>query len=90
MPDIIYGLVNSVIDETSFIMTVTEGNNSNQYNYKNWECIKIANISSSAMEQHGSYLDKFRLTRTIKNKKVCCSVQSRDKFGRVVADVKVI
>jgi len=38
----------------------------------------------------GGKRDKAKLESVVQGKVVSCSVQSRDTFGRVVADVKVV
>ncbi|OGU79279.1 MAG: hypothetical protein A2W11_14415 [Ignavibacteria bacterium RBG_16_35_7] len=90
MQDIIYGLVCAVIDGDTFIINVTEKSDTNQHNYNKWERIRIANIDPSELKTPGGYRDKVKLESTIQGKEVSCSVQSRDGFGRVVAEVELL
>jgi len=90
MQDIIYGLVCAVIDGDTFIIKVTEASESNKNKYGKWERIRIANIDLSELKTPGGYRDKVKLESTIQGKEVSCSVQSRDKSGRIVAEVKII
>jgi len=90
MQDIIYGTVDTLIDESTFIMNVNESYKSNKGKYNRWERIRIANIESEELDMLGVKLDKAKLESVIQGRVVRCSVQSRDTFGRVVADVKVI
>ena len=90
MQDIIHGLVTSVIDGDTFIINVTETSNTSQYNYNTWERIRIINLDSSEFGSLGGFRDKVNLERALQGKKVSCSVQTKDTFGRIVADVKII
>ena len=90
MQDTIYGMVDSVIDGDTIIIIVTEVSKANQSTYNRWERIRIVNIDVSELGSLDGDRDKVKLENAIKRKKVQCSVQSRDTFGRVVADVKVV
>ena len=90
MQDIIFGMVDSVIDGDTFIIKVKEANKSNQSNYNRWERIRIANIITEELDTLNGKRDKVKLESVVQGKVVSCSVQSRDTFGRVVADVKII
>ena len=61
-----------------------------QYNYNRWERIRIANIVAEELNTLDGLWDKDNLERALQGKKVSCSVQTKDTFGRVVADVKII
>ena len=90
MQDTIYGMVDSVIDGDTIIIIVTEVSKANQSTYNRWERIRIVNIDASELGSLDGDRDKVKLENAIKRRKVQCSVQSRDTFGRVVADVKVV
>jgi hypothetical protein len=90
MLDIIYGTVDTLIDDVTFIMNVREAYKSNEGKYNRWERIRIANIESEELDMLGGKRDKAKLESVIQGRVVRCSVQSRDTLGRVVADVKVI
>jgi len=90
MQDIIYGLVNSIIDGDTFVLKVTETDKINQHNYSKWERIRIINLDASELGSLGGFRDKDNLERALQGKKVSCSVQTKDTFGRVVADVRII
>ena len=90
MQDIIYGMVDTVIDGDTFIINVNETYKSNRNTYNRWERIRIANIDAEELNMFRGKRDKAKLERVVQGRVVRCSVQSRDKFGRVVADVKII
>jgi len=90
MQDIIFGMVDSVIDGDTFIIKVKEANKSNQSNYNRWERIRIANIITEELDTLNGKRDKVKLESVVQGRVVSCSVKSRDTFGRVVADVKII
>lgn len=90
MQDIIYGTVNTVIDDDTFIMNVTDTAKTNQYNYKRWEHIRILNLEDSKLEPTGDLEVKIKSGNAIQGKKVSCSVQTKDTYGRIVADVTIV
>lgn len=90
MADTIRGSVSKVIDGDTFDMNVTHTGKDNQYDYSNSERIRIANIDAAELGSFGGYRDKTKLEKTILGKEVRCSIQARDTYHRVVADVKII
>lgn len=90
MQDIIYGLVDSVIDGDTFIINVTEASSANQFKYNRWERIRIAQIDAEELNTIAGERDKTKLEGVILGVTVRCSVYSRDTLGRVVAEVKVV
>ena len=90
MQDIIYGMVDSVIDGDTFIINVREAYKSNQHNYNRWERIRIANIDTEELDTLGGKRDKAKLESVLQGRVVRCSVNSKDTFGRIVADVSII
>lgn len=90
MQDIIYGIVDSVIDGDTFIINVNETYKSNQNTYNRWERIRIANINAEELDTYKGKRDKAKLESVVQGRVVRCSVKSRDTFGRVVADVEII
>jgi len=90
MQDIIYGIVDSVIDGDTFIINVTELPKPSKNNYNRWERIRISNIDSEELDMLRGVRDKVKLENVVQGRVVRCSVQSRDTFGRVVADIEII
>ena len=90
MQDIIYGIVDSIIEANTFIINVTDAALTNKMKYNRWERISIATIEAPELDMPGGIRDKAKLESVIQGRVVSCSVQSRDASGRVVADVKVI
>ena len=90
MADIIQGPVTQVVDGDTFDMTVTHTGTGNKNKYNNSERVRIASIDAPELNTAAGKRSKDALERTIKGKRVSCSVQARDTYGRVVADVKVI
>lgn len=90
MADIIHGVVNSIIDEDSFIISVTKADESNEYKYKKWECVKILNITGPSLKDEAASFAQHLLTDSLKGKNIRCSVHSKDDFGRIEASVEVI
>lgn len=90
MNDIIYGIVDSIIEADTFMISVTESGLTNKMKYYKWERIRIASIKAPELDMPGGIRDKAKLESAIQGRVVRCSVQSRDASGRVVADVEVI
>jgi endonuclease YncB( thermonuclease family) len=90
MADTIKGPVTRVIDGDTFDMDVTHVGKNNKHKYKNSERIRIASIDAPELRSPGGRRSKDLLAKKLKGKKVRCSVQSRDTYGRIVADVHVL
>jgi endonuclease YncB( thermonuclease family) len=90
MQDIIYGIVDSIIEGNTFIINVTDAALTNKMKYNRWERISIATIETPELDILSGVRDKAKLESIIQGRVVSCAVQSRDAAGRVVADVKVI
>ncbi len=90
MADSIRGPVTDVIDGDTFDIKVTHTGTNNQYEYSNTERIRITNIDAAELGSFGGYRDKNKLEKAILGKEVRCYVESRDTYGRVVANVKIL
>jgi len=90
MPDIIYGIVDSIINGDIFIINVTESSPMNHFRYNRFEQIKIAKIESSELDLIGGERDKNKLESVLLGRGVRCAVQLRETSGKLVADVEVI
>lgn len=90
MADIIQGPVTNIVDGDTFDMNVTQIGTNNQNKYNSTERIRIANFDAAEIGSVGGYRDKQRLTNAIAGKNARCIVQTRDTYGRVVADVKIL
>ena len=90
MQDIIYGIVDAIIEADTFIINITDVALTNKMKYSRWERIRIAAIEAPELEILGGERDKAKLESVIQGRVVSCSVQSRDASGRVVAEVRLI
>ena len=90
MPDIIAGTVTQVIDGDTFDMQVTNSGPSNTYFYRSFERIRMANSDAPELRTLKGPSVKTNLEAILLNRVVRCIVQSRDTYGRVVADVEVL
>jgi len=90
MADTIRGPVTNVIDGDTFDMKVTQFGNSNRYEYKNSERIRITNIYVADLLSLEGARNKQNLEKAILGKEIKCFVQSRDTYGRVVAQVTIL
>ena len=90
MPDIIAGTVTQVIDGDTFDMQVTGLGRSNTYSYNSEERIRIAGSNAPELGTLAGAIAKTKLEKTLLHKNVCCNVEARDTYGRVVATVEVL
>ena len=90
MPDIIQGPVINIVDGDTFDMKVTHVGENNKYEYNYEERIRIADIDAPELRAPGGKRSKDLLERKLKGKVVRCYVQTRDSYGRIVAEVKVL
>jgi len=90
MTDTIRGPVINIVDGDTFDMRVTHVGKNNRYPYNNEERIRIANIDAPELMTPSGIRSKQILIKKLLYKEVCCYVQARDTFGRIVADVEVI
>jgi len=89
MADTFKGLVTNIVDGDTFDMHVTSVGDNNAYEYNADETIRIADIDEPELSTPAGRRSKDLLERKLKGKKVQCYVQSRDSYGRIVADVRV-
>jgi len=90
MLDTILGPVTNIIDGDTFEMKVTRIGTHNKYKYNNEETVRIDDINAPELQAPGGRRSKDLLERQLKGKEVQCYVKTRDSYGRVVAEVKVI
>ena len=90
MPDVIQGPVINIVDGDTFDMKVTHVGENNKYEYNYKERIRIADIDAPELRAPGGKRSKDLLERKLKGKVVRCYVQTRDSYGRIVAEVKVL
>lgn len=90
MADVIQGPVTQVVDGDTFDMTVTYANPTNKIRYNHSERIRIASIDAPELNTPAGKRSKDALERKLKGKWVSCTVQARDTYSRIVADVKLI
>lgn len=90
MQDVISGIVDTIIDADTFILNVTGTRYGNQNKYVKWERIRIASFEADEADIVVGVRDKIKLERAILGKEVICTVQTRDTFGRIVADVRLV
>ena len=90
MADIIEGPVIRVIDGDTFAVQVTRIGESNEYNYNQYEHIRIADIDAPELGTRQGNIAKIQLQNALQGKMVRCTVQTRDVYGRIVASVEVL
>ena len=90
MADHIQGKVTEVIDGDTFVINVEQRGPQNEYEYKDYEKIRIAKINAPELKSRFGLLAKIILEIKIKNKTVHCTIQGRDTYGRVVATFKIV
>ncbi|NWF90750.1 MAG: hypothetical protein HXY50_14985 [Ignavibacteriaceae bacterium] len=90
MNDIIFGIVESIIDSNSFLLHTTEVSLINTFKYNKWERIKVNSIQITSKNIMGNKLTRKFLEKEIHGKAVRCSIQLRENSGRIKADVVVI
>jgi len=90
MADIIRGSVTNIVDGDTFDMKVTHVGEKNEVEYNDNERIRIAGIDEPELTAPGGKRSKEHLEGLLKEKEVMCSVQTRDTYGRIVANVKVL
>lgn len=90
MADVIQGPVTQVVDGDTFDTTVTHVGTHNKIKYNDSERIRIASIDAPELNTPAGKRSKDALERKLKGKRVSCTVQARDTYSRIVADVKLI
>ena len=90
MADWVEGPVAKVIDGDTFEMRVEWIGKTNSRRYNDVERIRLAGIDApEAGARYGATATE-RLRNRIGGKHVCCTIQARDTFGRLVCQVKVV
>jgi len=90
MADTIRGPVTNVIDGDTFDMNVTHVGNNNRFKYNDNERIRIAGGNAPELNTPSGLQAKQTLNNRLIGKEVRCTVQSRDTYGRIVANVTVL
>ena len=90
MADTIRGLVTRVVDGDTFEMNVAYIGKKNAEKYDDSEIVRIAGIDAPELDTDAGKKAKAELTNRLSGKEVRCTVQARDTYGRVVADVEVL
>ena len=71
-------------------MTVNHIETNNKNKYKKPERIRIASIDAPELNTPAAKRSKDALEKKLKGKNLSYSLQTRDTYGRVVADVKLM
>ena len=90
MTDTIRGPVIEVITGDTFKLRVTHIGQNNKEEYDNLEIVKIADLDAPELNVPEGKKAKEALERKLKDKQVRCYVQTRDKYGRVVAEYEIL
>ena len=90
MADIVEGPVTSVVDGDTFDMRVTHIGTKNKIKYNDVERIRIAGIDAPELDTVAGKHSKEALQKKFSGKTVRCTVQARDTYHRLVADVSII
>lgn len=90
MNDILYGIADSIIDGSTFVLNVTEPFTSNQVKYNRWERIRIGSIKPLELDLPQNQRDKAKLEEIIQGRAVRCLIHKREDSGRILADVEII
>ena len=89
MADTIRGRVTDVVDGDTFDMEVTHADKKNTDEYNPEERVRIAGVDSPELDTEEGKKAKKSLEKKLSGKEVRCTVQTRDTYGRIVADVQV-
>ena len=90
MADTIRGPVTNVVDGDTFDMKVTHVGKKNIEKYNDNERVRIAGVDAPEIDTEEGKKAKKKLKEKISGKEVRCTVQARDTYGRIVADIKVL
>ena len=88
--DIIEGKVIRIIDGDTFEIKVSKQYKDNEYEYNPVERIRIRGKDAPELTTPAGNKSKEQLKRKLLHKKVRCYIHSRDKFGRLISDVKIL
>jgi len=90
MADTIKGPVINVVDGDTFDMHVTHLGENNKEKYNDDERVRIAGIDAQEINTKTGKIEKEKLENKLNGKKVLCKVQSRDSYGRIVAEIEIL
>ena len=90
MTDTIRGPVTKVLDGDTFEMKVTHTGKMNTRQYNDIETVRIAGIDAPEYGTQAGEIAKNQLQRRLLGKEVRCSIQARDTYRRIVAEVVVL
>jgi endonuclease YncB( thermonuclease family) len=89
MADVLRGRVTRVIDGDTFDIDSVTAIAPSCKKYNSAERIRIADIDAAELNTSAGKRSKQALEQTLNGKYVTCTVRSRDRYGRVVASVRV-
>ena len=90
MADTIRGPVTNVVDGDTFDMHVTHLGKNNKEKYNDDERVRIAGIDAPELNTKAGKIAKEKLEKKLSGKEVRCKVQSRDTYGRIVAEIEIL
>ena len=90
MEDIIIGKVSRIIDGRTFEMKLSRVSEKNKYQYSYLEIIRISGLDIPEKGTSEGRSATTILETKLRGKTVRCSVKSRDKYGRRVAEIEII
>ena len=89
MTDRIWGDVVEVIDGDTFKIKVTHVGRDNQYEYGDYERIRIERIDAPELPSLAGKRAKRDLERVIMGKFIRCNIRARDAYGRLICNVSI-
>lgn len=90
MADTIRGPVTNVVDGDTFDMHITHLGKNNKEKYNDDERVRIAGIDAPELNTKEGKIAKEKLEKMLNEKEVRCKVQSRDTYGRIVAEIEIL
>lgn len=90
MKDFLIGNVTEILDGETFRIAVARVRGKNIHRYENEERIQIKRLRLHDVAWMTGVFTKPKLERMFKGKQVLCRVNSRDRRGRIEADVQLI
>ena len=90
MTDVIYGIVQEIIDGDTFDLLVTHRRKENRYYYNRVERIRIAGIDAAEIDSPSGMSQKISLIQKLRGHRIACFVQGRDAYHRLVCKVRIL
>lgn len=88
--DILGGQVINVLDGDTFDLDVDEVGEDNDYDYSDVERIRLRGVNAPELDEPGGRAALARLRAEIAGQRVRVGIHARDRFGRLVSDVKKV